>query len=92
MLRIYVDSCIPGGSHIGPDREGGDLPDKEVSERARRLEDHARGRQPQPQDQRHHPRTSDGSHKVRDGWRNIEKTELKAYLTGTDGTSLFLRF
>ena len=64
ILRIYVDSCIPGGSHIGPDREGGDLPDKEVSERARRLEDHARGRQPQPQDQRHHPRASDGSNQV----------------------------
>ena len=61
---MYIDS-IPGGSHIGPDREGGDLSDKEVSKRAGRLEDHAGGRQPQPQDQRHHPRASDGSHQVK---------------------------
>ena len=61
---MYIDSCVPGGGHIGPDREGGDVPDKEVSERAGRLEDHAGGRQPQPQDQRHHPRASHGSHQV----------------------------
>ena len=63
-MRKCIDSCFLGGSHIGPEREGGDLPDKEVDERAGRLEDHAGGRQPQPQDQRHHPRASDGSNQV----------------------------
>ena len=65
VKKPYIDSCIPGGRHIGPDGEGGDVPDKEVSERAGRLEDHAGGRQPQPQDQRHHPRASHGSHQVK---------------------------
>ena len=59
-----IDCDIAGGGDIGPDREGGDFSDKEVAERPRRLEDHARGRQPQPQDQRHHPRASDGSNQV----------------------------
>ena len=62
---MYIDSFIPGGGHIGPDREGGDVPDKEVPERAGRLEDHAGGRQPQLEDQRHHPGASDVSHQVK---------------------------
>ena len=53
-----------GSSSVGPDRQGGVLPDKEVDERPRWLEDHAGGRQPQLEDQRHHPWASDVSHQV----------------------------
>ena len=54
-----------GSSSVGPDREGGVVPDKEVDERPRWLEDHAGGRQPQLEDQRHHPGASDVSHQVK---------------------------
>ena len=53
-----------GSSNVGPNREGGVVPDKEVDERPRWLEDHAGGRQPQLEDQRHHPGASDVSHQV----------------------------
>ena len=67
-----IDCDIAGGGDIGPDREGGDFSDKEVAERPRRLEDHARGRQPQPQDQRHYPRASHGSNQVEEKIGNGE--------------------
>ena len=53
-----------GSSSVGPDRQGGVVPDKEVDERPRWLEDNAGGRQPQLEDQRHHPGASDVSHQV----------------------------
>ena len=71
-----------GSSSVGPDREGGVVPDKEVDERPRWLEDHAGGRQPQLEDQRHHPGASDVSHQVKPRAQNFGREHDEGMFSG----------